>query len=74
MSNRVASLLSPPERDPEVLEVGGADEGLHPAEVAARTMAEDHEVGALCTRLSKRFVEKSQILASWFLRSCIGQT
>lgn len=27
--------LLPPQRDPEVLQVGSADEGLHPAEVAA---------------------------------------
>ena len=61
MSNRVASLLSPPEGDPEVLEVGGADEGLHPAEVAARTMSEDHEMGPCTfTSLSKRFIEELQ--------------
>ena len=31
----VALVLLPPQRDPEVLQVGSADEGLHPIEVAA---------------------------------------
>ena len=36
--------LLPPKSDPEVLQVGSADEGLHPAEVAACQELHDHDL------------------------------
>ena len=36
--------LLPPQSDPEVLQVGSADEGLHPAEVAAWQALHDHDL------------------------------